>query len=723
MFMKIPGMFKKLTGKKSEREKSAPRNSRKGKEQNSSLNMKSVFADLTTARSILSKMVAMFLLLIIVPVTTIGFIATRTSSENLTKSAEDSLSTATDLTSRYFDVFIEKAESISMQIIASSVIQQFSRIVDEDISSYDALTLHQDASSVVSNLNASTSDMTAMVLYTNGKVLGDSNVRPEDMSKLMESGWYKKAKEANGKTVLIERSEGFSGTSTENFAMSIVRTYKDVASGPEMGVVIVDIKDTSVMKILKSIDLGLADATYLITPDEKVIAGNDDADPDELAQKQFVKDAIQHAGISESGLFYSTDKDVRCLVSFKKSPAHGFISLTVVPNSSITAGTTQIAKTTTFAGVIFGVLAIIFGFIFSLRMTIAMKSIMGVMAKAEEGDLTVSLAMKRRDEIGKLVASFNKMTEKIRELVSQSKNAADEVASTSEKMASISSESSRVSNEIAHAIVEVASGSSNQATEVEASVKNVSQLADRISQAVEKTKAMEADAGTMREISDYGIATIDNLNRKTAETNELATSVVNEIAQLNQYVKNINVITNVLRSIADQTNLLALNAAIEAARAGESGKGFAVVADEIRKLAEQSNNHTREIQKHIENVFKQTQGSTEIVGKTEKSIKEQSEMVAVTAEAFAKINSTTVSLAENIKNVGEMIKGMDSYKEKVMASMENISAVSQQVSASTEEVSASTEQQLASIEQLDDMAKKLYELAENLISQMEKFKI
>ena len=57
----------------------------------------------------------------------------------------------------------------------------------------------------------------------------------------------------------------------------------------------------------------------------------------------------------------------------------------------------------------------------------------------------------------------------------------------------------------------------------------------------------------------------------------------------------IEIVIEVINSIATQTNLLALNTAIEADRAGEYGRGFAVVADEVRSLANKTQDSTREI--------------------------------------------------------------------------------------------------------------------------------
>ncbi len=686
------------------------------------MGFQSILSDLTSTKSILPKMILVFLMLIIIPVTTIGFIATSSASRDLRESAEQSVVSATKQTSGYFDAFLAKAKDISIQIIGDTFIRAYSSMNQDTADPMDYLTAQMNVNSILTGMNTASSDLNAKLLFNNARAFGDMSP-PEDMDKMTATAWYKKVLEADGKPVWVDYGESFP-TMAGKYALSLVRIYKNSVSGKVSGTIFVDVNYKPVTDVLAGIDLGKGDSTYLVTTYGKVLSKEGQSEgKNTTADRAFVKEVLERSAQKASDFFYTSVEGEKSLVSYCKSASTGLIAVMVAPEKNILAGADKIKRTTILTGVLFVLVAGAFGFLFSLGMTFALKSVMGAMSKAQHGDLTASLFMKRKDEFGKVVASFNDMMANIKNLVFESKTAVGEVAVSSEKMADISSQSSRISSEIAHAIVEVASGSANQASEIEASVKNVTELADKISLAVERTHTMEADSDSMKELSAYGLTTIESLSDQNAKTNEITANVVQEISKLNQYVKNINVITQVLRSIADQTNLLSLNAAIEAARAGESGKGFAVVAEEIRKLAEQSNNRTREIQVHIENIFKQAQSSTLLVGKAEASIREQSEMVARTAEAFKRINETTAALTRNIQNIGSMIGDMDSNKEKVLSSMENISAVSEQVSASTQEVSASTQQQLASIEQLDDMAKKLNELAEKLIRQMEKFKV
>lgn len=675
--------------------------------------------------SILFKMVTIFLLLIIIPITTITVIATSNASSYLKRSAEESVASATMQTSQYFVSYVEKAQDISKQIFTSTKIQEFAALDRKgDSDPMDLLKARNDASAIVSDIQNSSKSLKVNILLNTGTVLG-TLVKPEDMNRIFETSWYKKLKEAKGKAILLDNLDGLKDTgsygTSSNKAFSLARIYKSTALNAELGVEFVEISYDSIIDILSDMKVGKNETTFLITPEGRVLSEKGPEEEKNLENSQYIKEYKEHALNSKTGLFYSRDN--KYLIAFNQSPDLGLTALTTVPTSVILAGAHQIRNISVVIGLLFILFGTAAGFLFSLGMSKALKSIMDVMSGAEGGDLTVSLRMSRKDEFGSLVLSFNQMIHKIRQLLQQNYRAAEEVADSSSKVADISSEHYRVTTEITRAIVEVASGASSQASEIESSVRNVTQLAERITKAVEKTSVMEIDSTMMKKISDEGLMAIETLNMNTAQTNEITASVVQEIAKLNGYVKSINVITNVLRSISDQTNLLSLNATIEAARAGEYGKGFAVVADEIRKLAEKSNEQTREIQKHIENIFKQAQVSMDLVTKAEVSIHEQSKTVATTAKAFNRISETTAGLVGNIACVGDMIKEMDAYKEGVLASMENISAVSEEVSASTQEVSASTEEQLASFEQLNNMAKNLNELAMNLISQMEEFTI
>ncbi|HHX60119.1 MAG TPA: hypothetical protein GX707_05195 [Epulopiscium sp.] len=210
---------------------------------------------------------------------------------------------------------------------------------------------------------------------------------------------------------------------------------------------------------------------------------------------------------------------------------------------------------------------------------------------------------------------------------------------------------------------------------------------------------------------------------KATESSSKATKdIQNVINSTNDSAGQIEIASNMIRSIADQTNLLALNAAIEAARAGEAGKGFAVVADEIKKLAEQSTSFTADIGKIVMNLNNETTQAVKTMEEVALISKTQSESVDETNNKFIGISKAMEGMNHVIDLINESGQEMLNKQQRIIEIITNPSAISEENAAGTEEASASVEEQTATMLEIAEASVVLERLAGNMKDAVDKFK-
>lgn len=149
---------------------------------------------------------------------------------------------------------------------------------------------------------------------------------------------------------------------------------------------------------------------------------------------------------------------------------------------------------------------------------------------------------------------------------------------------------------------------------------------------------------------------VESFSQISATMEELAASSISvmtdqealnkEIYNVKNISKQIDVILNEIKSIADQSNILGLNAAIEAARAGEHGKGFGVVATEIRRFSQGSKDTAIKIVALTNEIQKSVQKTLEISQSTMENTEQQA----------AGVEETTASIEEVLALTTEMDK-------------------------------------------------------------------
>lgn len=223
------------------------------------------------------------------------------------------------------------------------------------------------------------------------------------------------------------------------------------------------------------------------------------------------------------------------------------------------------------------------------------------------------------------------------------------------------------SDQVASSSQQLAEGSSEQAAALEETSSSLEEMSSMTKQ--NAAHATEADA----------------LNKNTNQVIGRANGSMGELtASMKETTKSSEEISKIIKTIdeiAFQTNLLALNAAVEAARAGEAGAGFAVVADEVRNLAMRSANAAKNTSTLIEGTVKQIKNGSELVGQTNEAFSEVAESAEKVGELVGEIAAASTEQADGIEQVNKAVLEMDGVVQQNAANAEENAAASEEMSS------------------------------------------
>lgn len=341
-----------------------------------------------------------------------------------------------------------------------------------------------------------------------------------------------------------------------------------------------------------------------------------------------------------------------------------------------------------------------------------------------EGDLTSHIAIKSKDEIGKIASAFNKMISNLRNLMIEVNKTTDVVVSEAEKLENTMVQISANMQGINNSVYEITAG----AEELSATTQEVNAYTEEIESAAQQleSKAEEAKNSAdeikkrAAEIKNKSIEAIEKSNKIYKEKYENIMSALDE----GRVVEEVKVMADSIGNIASQTNLLALNAAIEAARVGEAGKGFAVVADEVRNLAEQSSHAVDNIYNMVDKVRsafgKLSAAAQEVLDFMSNEMKPSYELLLSTGEQYNNDADFVIGMSNDILDA---VKTMRDSIEQVSSSLQNVSTIAQQSAAGTEEISATVSDATDKVERVAESVQEQAKLSLELKELISKFKI
>ncbi len=280
------------------------------------------------------------------------------------------------------------------------------------------------------------------------------------------------------------------------------------------------------------------------------------------------------------------------------------------------------------------------------------------------GDLSGSIHVDRRDEIGQLLAAMQQMGAGLSGIVSGLQAGIEQLSTSAHSLSAVTEQTNLEVSSQQQETEQVATAM-NQMT---ATVHDVARNAEQAALA-----AQSADTTV-----DSGQQVVRQSLQRIEQLAGAADSASHSIVQLSGEIQNINSVVAVIKSVAEQTNLLALNAAIEAARAGEQGRGFAVVADEVRALAKRTQQSTAEIERLVSTLRASADASVA-------QIQHSGELVKLAVTDALQTESALGSIASAVSQIQQM-------NQQIAAAAEQQSSVAEEINRSVTSIRASADQ-------------------------------
>ncbi|EAX47713.1 methyl-accepting chemotaxis sensory transducer [Thermosinus carboxydivorans Nor1] len=352
-----------------------------------------------------------------------------------------------------------------------------------------------------------------------------------------------------------------------------------------------------------------------------------------------------------------------------------------------------------------------------------LRELIDAAGKVAEGNLTQNIAVNGVREVNELAAEFSAMTAALRQIIAKTLATAQSVAATSQELAASASEVGKASGEVATTIQHVAEGATNQVNLADRSAHVIAQMVSSIADTTQAANAVAAASKQSERAAEHGASQVKLAIDKMNEIQRDVNSTAQTIHSLGERSRQIGQIVDVITGIAGQTNLLALNAAIEAARAGEQGRGFAVVADEVRKLAEQSEAAAKEIAAIIGDIQRQTAEAVKAMDKGSQEVAGGVQVVAASGKAFEEIYQAIKNMHQEVERIVALADRQQQGSGEVEQAIRTIADAARANAANAEQVAAASEQQNAAVEEIAASTASLAKMAAELQEAVAKFKV
>lgn len=349
---------------------------------------------------------------------------------------------------------------------------------------------------------------------------------------------------------------------------------------------------------------------------------------------------------------------------------------------------------------------------------------------AKSGNLINRLDIVVNDDFGILTGSVNELMDKLSGMVSGIRTQTQNVSVSANDISDATNSSVSALTQMQSSLDKISSEGNEQHQIINDISKDIDGLKDGAEELTEymisQSSAMQQNSASIAEMA-ANIKNVAEMTRKadylttslaqiSEKGNDLVTSSITAISDIQQASIEVQKIIKVIQAIASQTNLLSMNAAIEAAHAGEFGAGFAVVANEVRSLAANSSRSAKDIQSHIKDMVAKISVGVSTSQQAGQAFKDIADSVAENQKIMQQLSSAmeeqrvgaeenmrvTNSVSDALEKANSLAQKQSEFAERVKTTMDNVVSLTDDISRYIDEGLNATQNMQESINKVEN---------------------
>lgn len=323
----------------------------------------------------------------------------------------------------------------------------------------------------------------------------------------------------------------------------------------------------------------------------------------------------------------------------------------------------RVTTTTTFLAIMALVLGVAAAMYISRVIAEPVKRLELEANRIAEGDLSLrELPAMSGDEVGNLVRSFGKMTEKLRHLAERMQYSANLIATYTRELQSNTQNAAEAAN--------VTSG-------------RMSQLSETMRSMVDGSRAVVEASGRAAANLAKLEKTADKFLHKMESSGAVTTRASNDVKDLEERLQNVGEIIQFITNIADQASLLAQKAVTEVAYVTEEGGSFIALADEIQKRAKDASGAAKSITGLIENVHRHARQAVT-------SLEEDHTIIMEGYSAAKEASGSIKDILKELQFLAKQVQEVAGATQQVSECIHNVTQASEEQSALVEGFAVAT---------------------------------